>query len=71
MVIRDIYAAFPTIRQTGCAIVIVEQDIAFVLSLVDRMYFVDHGEIAREIHRGSDVDHQEIMDMYFGERAAS
>ena len=44
--------------------------VAFVLSLVDRMYFVDHGEIAREIDRGSDVDHQEIMDMYFGERAA-
>jgi ABC-type branched-chain amino acid transport systems, ATPase component len=50
---------------------IVEQDIAFVLSLVDRMYFVDHGEIAREIDRRSEVDHQEIMDMYFGEQAAS
>ncbi|MBX3577374.1 MAG: ABC transporter ATP-binding protein [Rhizobiaceae bacterium] len=68
---EELAAAIAGIGTRGMPMLIVEQDIAFVLSLVDRMYFVDHGEIAREIHRGSDVDHQEIMDMYFGERAAS
>lgn len=68
---EELAAAIAGIGTRGVPMLIVEQDIAFVLSLVDRMYFVDHGEIAREIDRGSDVDHQEIMDMYFGEHAAS
>lgn len=68
---EELAGAIAGIGGRGIPMLIVEQDIAFVLSLVDRMYFVDHGEIAREIDRSSDVDHQEIMDMYFGERAGS
>ncbi|MDW6026140.1 ABC transporter ATP-binding protein [Mesorhizobium sp. BAC0120] len=67
---EELAIAIAGIGARGMPMLIVEQDISFVLSLVDRMYFVDHGEIAREIDRGSDVDHQEIMDMYFGEHAA-
>jgi branched-chain amino acid transport system ATP-binding protein len=55
------------ISRTGIPLLLVEQDISFVLSLVDRMYMVDHGEIAREISKGSSVDHDDIMRMYFGE----
>lgn len=58
--------AIGQISAKGIPLLLVEQDIAFVLSLVDRMYLVDHGEITREIDRGGAVDHQEIMDMYFG-----
>lgn len=68
---EELATAIAGIGARGMPMLIVEQDIAFVLSLVDRMYFVDHGEIAREIHRHSDVDHREIMDMYFGEHARS
>jgi branched-chain amino acid transport system ATP-binding protein len=67
---EELAGAIAGISARGMPMLIVEQDISFVLSLVDRMYFVDHGEIAREIDRGSDVDHQEIMDMYFGEHVA-
>lgn len=63
---EELANAIAGIGQRGMPMLIVEQDISFVLSLVDRMYFVDHGEIAREIDRGGEVDHQEIMDMYFG-----
>lgn len=68
---EELATAIGQISQRGMPLLLVEQDISFVLSLVDRMYFVDHGEIAREIDRGSDVDHQEIMDMYFGGHTAS
>lgn len=68
---EELASAIAWIAARGMPMLIVEQDISFVLSLVDRMYFVDHGEIAREIDRRSDVDHQEIMDMYFGEHATS
>lgn len=66
---EELAAAIARISARGIPMLIVEQDISFVLSLVDRMYFVDHGEIQREIDRSSDVDHREIMDMYFGEHA--
>lgn len=68
---EELAAAIGEISNRGIPLLLIEQDISFVLSLVDRMYFVDHGEIAREIDRGSDVDHEEIMDMYFGGHAAS
>ena len=58
--------AIAAISAGGTPLLLVEQDIAFVLALVDRMYLVDHGKISREIDRGSSVDHQEVMDMYFG-----
>ncbi|OSJ34141.1 ABC transporter ATP-binding protein [Bradyrhizobium japonicum] len=62
----ELAEAIAEISARGIPLLLVEQDIAFILSLVDRMYLVDHGEISREIKRGTEVDHQEIMDMYFG-----
>jgi branched-chain amino acid transport system ATP-binding protein len=62
----EVGAAIAEISSRGIPLLLVEQDIAFILPLVDRMYLVDHGEVSREIRRGGEVDHQEIMDMYFG-----
>lgn len=62
----ELAQAIAEISSRGIPLLLVEQDIAFILSLVDRMYLVDHGDISREIKRGAEVDHQEIMDMYFG-----
>lgn len=62
----ELGAAIAEISTRGIPLLLVEQDVAFVLSLVDRMYFVDHGEITSEVDRNGAVDHDEIMDMYFG-----
>lgn len=62
----ELAEAIAEISGRGIPLLLVEQDIAFTLSLVERMYLVDHGAITREIHRGGEVDHQDIMDMYFG-----
>ncbi|WGS26099.1 ABC transporter ATP-binding protein [Bradyrhizobium sp. ISRA464] len=67
----ELAEAIAEISRRGIPLMLVEQDIAFVLSLVERMYLVDHGEITREINRSADVDHQQIMDMYFGSEGAS
>lgn len=67
----ELAEAIAEISARGIPLLLVEQDIAFILSLVDRMYLVDHGEISREIGRGGEVDHQEIMDMYFGADGAT
>lgn len=66
----ELAEAISAISATGIPLLLVEQDIAFVLSLVDRMYLIDHGEVAREVARGGSVDHDEIMRMYFGDRSA-
>lgn len=66
----ELAEAISAISATGIPLLLVEQDIAFVLSLVDRMYLIDHGEVAREVERGGSVDHDEIMHMYFGDRSA-
>ncbi len=50
-------------------LVVVEQDVELLLSLSDRLYLIEHGEVQREISKDNAPDHQEIMDMYFGEHA--
>ncbi|MBA1143335.1 ABC transporter ATP-binding protein [Mesorhizobium neociceri] len=45
VVIRDIYAAFPRIRQAGASIVVVEQDIGQALKVADRVYCMMEGRI--------------------------
>ena len=50
-------------------VVVVEQDVELLLSLADRLYLIEHGEVAREIGQDNAPDHQEIMEMYFGEQA--
>jgi branched-chain amino acid transport system ATP-binding protein len=66
----DLADAIAAISAGGMPLLIVEQDIAFVLALVDRLYMVDHGHIVREIDWRSGVAHGEIMDLYFGTEAA-
>jgi branched-chain amino acid transport system ATP-binding protein len=65
VVIKDIYAAFPRIRETGAAIVIVEQDIAQALKVADRIYCMMEGRVTLE-GRPGDLDRADIHAAYFG-----
>ena len=65
VVIRDIYAAFPKIRETGAAIVIVEQDIAQALKVADRIYCMMEGRITLTGKSG-ELDRAAIHKAYFG-----
>jgi len=66
---EELEAAISQLVAEGMPLVLVEQDIEFLVSLADRLYLVDHGEVAREIDRENAPDHQEIMTLYFGEAA--
>lgn len=50
-------------------VVVVEQDVELLLSLADRLYLIEHGDVVREIAQDNAPDHKEIMEMYFGEHA--
>jgi branched-chain amino acid transport system ATP-binding protein len=65
VVIKDIYAAFPRIRETGAAIVIVEQDIAQALKVADRVYCMMEGRVTLE-GRPNELDRAAIHAAYFG-----
>jgi branched-chain amino acid transport system ATP-binding protein len=65
VVVRDIYAAFPRIRETGAAIVIVEQDIAQALKVADRVYCMMEGRITLTGKSG-DLHRDAIHEAYFG-----
>lgn len=68
VVIRDIYAALPAIRDTGAAVVIVEQDISRALAVADRVYCMMEGRVTLTAP-AKDVTREAIHAAYFGEAA--
>jgi branched-chain amino acid transport system ATP-binding protein len=64
---EELGAAIGEISKSGVPLIVVEQDIEFLLSLTDRLYLVEHGAVVREIDRASAPDHEEVMRLYFGE----
>jgi branched-chain amino acid transport system ATP-binding protein len=68
VVIRDIYAAMPRIREAGASLIVVEQDVAKALSVADRVYCMMEGRITLE-GRPSDITRDQIHAAYFGEAA--
>lgn len=65
VVIGDIYAAFPAIRGSGTAIVIVEQDISRALAASDRFYCLMEGRVTLS-GDAAGASRPAIQDAYFG-----
>ncbi|MER9515960.1 ABC transporter ATP-binding protein [Mesorhizobium sp. M0614] len=65
VVIRDIYAALPKIREGGAAIVLVEQDIGKALAVADRVYCMMEGRVTLAA-RAAEVTREDIHSAYFG-----
>ncbi|BCH08580.1 ABC transporter ATP-binding protein [Mesorhizobium sp. 131-3-5] len=65
VVIRDIYAALPKIREGGAAIVLVEQDIGKALAVADRVYCMMEGRVTL-VAKAAEVTREEIHSAYFG-----
>jgi branched-chain amino acid transport system ATP-binding protein len=68
VVVKDIYAAFPKIRATGAAIVIVEQDIGQALKVADRVYCMMEGRITLT-GTPATLSREQIHAAYFGAHA--
>lgn len=65
VVIKEIYASFPQIRESGTAIVVVEQDIGQALKVADRIYCMMEGRVTLEGPPG-ELSRDAIHDAYFG-----
>ncbi|MBO9423058.1 MULTISPECIES: ABC transporter ATP-binding protein [Stappiaceae] len=68
VIIKDIYAALPKIKETGTSIVVVEQDIGQALKVADRVYCMMEGRITLE-GSPSDLSRDAIHNAYFGASA--
>ncbi|MCO6048759.1 ABC transporter ATP-binding protein [Mesorhizobium sp. RP14(2022)] len=54
------------ISKSGVPLIVVEQDVEFLLELSQHLYFLNHGQVETEIKPGESLGHSEIMAMYFG-----
>jgi branched-chain amino acid transport system ATP-binding protein len=54
------------ISSQGTPLVIVEQDVEFLLELTNRLYLVSHGETTAELTADNRPSNRDIMEMYFG-----
>ncbi|MTH33679.1 ATP-binding cassette domain-containing protein [Paracoccus limosus] len=68
VVIREIYAAFPTIRDSGTAITVVEQDIGQALKIADHVHCMMEGRITLS-GRPDTLSRDAIHNAYFGVHA--
>lgn len=62
----ELCAAILDISKGGVPLIVVEQDVEFLLELAKHLYLINHGRVAAEIKPGDTIDHREIMAMYFG-----
>ena len=66
---KELAVAVGNIAKSGVPLVVVEQDVEFLMALTDRLYMIEHGEVVREIDRDNAPDHDSVMKLYFGEAA--
>jgi branched-chain amino acid transport system ATP-binding protein len=63
----ELLEAIGKISRAGVPLVLVEQDVEFLVALTDRLYMINHGAVALDVASTDRLDHAEIMQMYFGE----
>ncbi|SDW88923.1 ABC transporter ATP-binding protein [Roseicitreum antarcticum] len=68
VVIRDIYAALPQIRDSGASVIVVEQDIGQAMKVADRVYCLMEGRVTLS-GPPADLSRDAIHDAYFGTAA--
>lgn len=65
VVIRDIYASVPKIKESGASLIVVEQDVGQAMKVADRVYCMMEGRITLE-GRPAELSREAIHDAYFG-----
>jgi branched-chain amino acid transport system ATP-binding protein len=69
VVVKQVYAALPTITGSGTTVLVVEQDIGQATAVADRLICLLEGRISLEGAPG-ELERHQITDAYFGLEAA-
>jgi branched-chain amino acid transport system ATP-binding protein len=65
IIVRDIYAALPTIRSSGTSVLIVEQDIGMAMTVCDSLYCLQEGRVSLN-GPADELTREMISNAYFG-----
>jgi branched-chain amino acid transport system ATP-binding protein len=64
---EELCEAILKIGLSGIPLIIVEQDVEFLLSLTDRLYLIEDGRVVLEKTKETEeLQHSQILEMYFG-----
>lgn len=66
VIVQQLGQVIGDLKSKGFTIVLVEQNFHFAAPLADRMYIVEHGQIAAEIAQDEIETKQELMQKYLG-----
>ena len=62
----ELLEAIADVARSGVPLMLVEQDLEFLLALTDHLYMINHGVVAFDLDSKEGLDHDQIMQMYFG-----
>jgi branched-chain amino acid transport system ATP-binding protein len=62
----ELKKAIGEIAGSGLALIVVDQDVEFLLDLTSRLYLIEQGRVALKTGRGYEIDEGQILEMYFG-----
>jgi branched-chain amino acid transport system ATP-binding protein len=62
----ELAQAISEIASSGVTLLVVDQDIELLLSVCQRLYFIENGRVSLETREGEMLDRQQILEMYFG-----
>lgn len=63
----ELAEAISRIKASGVPLIVVDQDVEFLKSLIDTLYLFDHGTISGRMEKNDMPGHDELMKMLFGE----
>ena len=66
VIVQQLGQVIGDLKSKGFTIVLVEQNFHFAAPLADRMYIVEHGQIAAEIAQNEIETKQELLQEYLG-----
>lgn len=66
---QDLARQIGLVAETGVSLLVVDQDVDLLLGLCPRLYLVEKGVVAMEINDRSELQHQDVMQRYFGSAA--
>jgi len=66
---HELAEAIRAVRAEGAPLIVVDQDVEFLKSLIDELYLFDHGRISGRIARADLPSHENLMRMLFGKAA--
>lgn len=65
---KELATKIKTISKSGVNLIVIDQDVDLLLGICDRLLLVEEGKVQLNITDKSTLDHQQVVERYFGGR---